>query len=100
MRHELVLLEQKLMKSDGFSHEEASSAVADYKAFMVQFINSNGPFRPSVVADVAWHAHLEEDDVYTRFCSKHIGRYVHHIPDSNKLLGHCGGSAGCSGEAR
>lgn len=39
------------------------------------------PVTPSAAVDVAWHNFILFTRDYMDYCTTHLGRYVHHVPD-------------------
>ncbi|MFI1796336.1 glycine-rich domain-containing protein [Streptomyces sp. NPDC020379] len=61
--------------------EIAERIVAEAIKFVVACAAFPGEsFRPSRIVDEGWHALILNSHIYTRFCNKLAGRYVHHVP--------------------
>ena len=41
----------------------------------------SGPYAPSRLVDIAWHAFILYTMDYANFCQVNFGRFLHHIPD-------------------
>lgn len=41
--------------------------------------------RPSKRLDEAWHIFILHTKEYTDFCTSNFGRFIHHVPDSDRV---------------
>jgi hypothetical protein len=41
---------------------------------------TNKRLAPSEEADMAWHTHIIHTQLYSDFCHRHFGRFLHHVP--------------------
>ena len=77
---ELEVIKQYLMRKQGISEELADSYMTAYLKFLVLVRATKEQFAPSDEADIAWHAHILHTQLYERFCQRHFGRFLHHVP--------------------
>lgn len=59
---------------------EAATVFADLE----RFLNASSLSRrvPSKLVDEAWHVFILHTQQYAEFCTKHFGRFIHHVPDA------------------
>lgn len=61
--------------------ESGSEAeITEYLKFLLLAAVTREPVAPSQRADAVWHTHITFTQHYDRFCRKHFGRFVHHVP--------------------
>lgn len=98
-RYEPVI---RKLENKGFSTKEARSLFQDVKKFLwICATNPHKCFVPTEKIDVGWHCLLEFTHAYQEFCSKTLGRFVHHFPEealpasfAGSRCCSCGGAAG------
>ncbi|RZS98908.1 glycine-rich domain-containing protein [Aquimarina brevivitae] len=58
---------------------------------LVRFLDlihiSKSKLSPSLIVDLAWHELILFTRFYTKFCTEHYGRYIHHTPSKNTKPG-------------
>lgn len=67
------------------SLEDAEELFDDTKRFLWLCANTSEPLGidgPLVMLDEMWHNFVLYTPQYTDFCTKHFGRYLHHLPTS------------------
>lgn len=76
----------RLARENGWTANQASRAIAEYKRFLFLARHAGHSVTPSIVIDQVWHLHL----VYTRsywkeLCGDVLGRQLHHHPTTGGL---------------
>lgn len=72
---------------DGFmqvSDDSVQELLHQYELFIhLKAINGpdGGALSPSPAVDAVWHEHILNTKMYHKFCTEHIGWFVHHEPD-------------------
>ncbi|MFZ0408493.1 MAG: TIGR04222 domain-containing membrane protein [Cyanobium sp.] len=70
-----------LMRSNGWSHDFAVRAIAEYRKFIFLAMVADHQVTPSDQVDQVWHLHLLFSDAYWNdFCPRVLGRPLHHEP--------------------
>jgi len=70
-----------LMRSNGWSHDFALRAIAEYRKFVFLAMVADHQVTPSDQVDQVWHLHLLfSDDYWNDFCPRVLGRPLHHTP--------------------
>ena len=44
----------------------------------------NTKLTPSLIVDLGWHEFILFTKTYEKFCSKELGKFIHHTPDEDK----------------
>jgi uncharacterized protein (TIGR04222 family) len=74
-------LVRRLAREQGWSLDEARSAVEEYRRFCFLACISEQPLTPSEAVDQVWHLHLTHSrDYWERFCGQVLQRSLHHDP--------------------
>ncbi|WP_370970046.1 hypothetical protein [Amycolatopsis sp. cg9] len=47
----------------------------------------NGPYSPSPLVDIGWHAFLMYTAEYADFCARYAGQFIHHRPNDEAVAG-------------
>ena len=71
---------RRLVERDGFSAEKAEAAQEEFLKFFSILKVEGGPLSPSSLCDEFWHAFILHTKTYADWCSRHLGRFVHHVP--------------------
>ncbi len=76
---ELVLRFKRKIELDDV---EAEQLFADTKRYLYLCTVADKPLAPPAVIDKGWHEFLMYTKDYQDFCIKHLGKFVHHTPNS------------------
>jgi hypothetical protein len=71
---------RRYAQAAGASADEAERAFAAFKQFMVVCATVDEARSPSREIDEMWHTALLFTRAYEHFCTRHLGRHVHHEP--------------------
>jgi len=81
-----AIVKQQLIKNGTHSLDEASRSETEFLQFTVLQQIAEGPVSPSEVADGYWHQFILNTALYTNWCQRNLGRYMHHRPEPRSVL--------------
>ncbi len=71
----------RLQKETGHSLDVCYTLVEEYRRFMYLVGSTGETLSPSPIVDVVWRLHVSDERAYFGdFCSRVIGRTIHHMP--------------------
>lgn len=85
-QHSHSIVKKQLVKNGTHSVEEASRSEIEFLQFTVLQQLADGPVSPSELADGYWHQFILNTALYTNWCQRNFGRYLHHRPEPRSVL--------------
>jgi hypothetical protein len=85
-RHSHSIVRAQLVKNGTHSLQEATRSEIEFLQFAVLLQLADGPVSPSELADGYWHQFILNTALYTNWCQRNFGRYLHHRPEPRSVL--------------
>ena len=80
------IVRAQLVKNGTHSMEDASRSEIEFLQFAALQHLTDGPVSPSELADGYWHQFILNTALYTNWCQRNFGRYLHHRPEPRSVL--------------
>jgi len=77
---------EQLVKNGTHSLDQATRSEIEFLQFAVLQKIAGSPVSPSQVADEYWHQFILNTALYTNWCQRNFGQYVHHRPEPRSVL--------------
>lgn len=77
-------LESKLQKISSTYSLSEKTWLTEVIKFLYLIAYHNISLSPSLPVDLAWHEFILCTRLYTKFCEKNFGRYIHHTPGGDQ----------------
>lgn len=69
-------------KKHGIALEEAARLRAEFLRFVALIMVTGESLAPAPAIDDFWHEFIVHTRSYSEFCDRHLGRFLHHEPDT------------------
>lgn len=77
---EMPVLSDKIQASTGIEATAVAALLTEVLRFMDLASAGDRRLTPSIIVDLAWHEFILCTRLYTDFCQRQWGRYLHHHP--------------------
>lgn len=74
---------KRIERDHGFAPEIADQVLDATLGFLITCGQADQPLAPSEIVDLGWHTFLLYTPEYMGFCRKHVGHFVHHVPNDD-----------------
>lgn len=74
---------KRIEQDHGFAPEIADQVLDATLGFLITCGQADQPLAPSEIVDLGWHTFLLYTPEYMGFCRKHVGHFVHHVPNDD-----------------